>query len=360
MRGHIRHISPRALTLLVAVLLLAAVIPVAAPAGATPIDDKRAQARAIQDQIDASTQRIGALAEQYNGAVLELDRAQQEIVDAQAGIDAVRSRVESINGLVARSAASLYRRLVVGQGLDGFDASSVSELGSRRQYAKAERSRDDVLLGQLDDAKEELDRRRADAESARATAESERARLESARHDLEVATAAQQQVLGQVQGELAQLVQQEQQRRAAEALARARARFAPASRDNGNPELFPNLPPPGPAAAAAIEFARAQLGKPYVYAASGPNSYDCSGLVMAAYRSAGVSLYHYSGAQYQMLPHVSLDAMLPGDLVFWGRGGSEHVAIYVGAGRILEAGGSGHNVHIGPIWGRPVGAARPA
>ncbi len=143
-------------------------------------------------------------------------------------------------------------------------------------------------------------------------------------------------------------------------MARARARFAPASRDNGSPELFPNLPPPGPAAAAAIEFAREQLGKPYRYAAAGPDSYDCSGLVMAAYRSAGVSLYHYSGAQYQMLPHVPLDAMLPGDLVFWGRGGSEHVAIYVGAGRILEAGGTGHNVHIGPIWGHPVGAARPA
>jgi cell wall-associated NlpC family hydrolase len=50
--------------------------------------------------------------------------------------------------------------------------------------------------------------------------------------------------------------------------------------------------------------------------------------------------------------------MQPGDLLFWGLGGSEHVAIYVGAGRILEAGGTRDDVHIGPIWGQPVGAAR--
>ena len=77
---------------------------------------------------------------------------------------------------------------------------------------------------------------------------------------------------------------------------------------------------------------------------------------MAAFRSAGVSLPHYSGAQYQTLPHVPLDSVQVGDLMFWGSGGSEHVAIYVGDGKILEAGGSTHIVHIGPIWGHPVGA----
>jgi cell wall-associated NlpC family hydrolase len=80
--------------------------------------------------------------------------------------------------------------------------------------------------------------------------------------------------------------------------------------------------------------------------------------VMAAFRSAGVSLPHYSGAQYQMLPHVPLASVQVGDLMFWGSGGSEHVAIYVGDGKILEAGGSTHIVHIGPIWGHPIGAAR--
>ena len=97
-----------------------------------------------------------------------------------------------------------------------------------------------------------------------------------------------------------------------------------------------------------------------MYAAAGPDSYDCSGLVMAAYASAGVYLPHYSGAQYDSLPHISMNAMLPGDLLYWGDGGSEHVAIYLGDGRILESGGTGNDVHIGPIWGQPSGAARPA
>src|SRR4051794_20021291 len=143
MRSHMRHIGTTALTIIVTIGFgglggLATSVTVAGRAGASPIDDKRAQATVIQDQIEASTQRIGALSEQYNGAVLELDRAQQEIVDAQAGIDAVRTRVDTINGLVALSAASLYKRLVGGEGMGGFDVSSVSQLGSRRQYAKAE------------------------------------------------------------------------------------------------------------------------------------------------------------------------------------------------------------------------------
>ena len=100
------------------------------------------------------------------------------------------------------------------------------------------------------------------------------------------------------------------------------------------------------------------MGKTYVYAAAGPDHFDCSGLTMAAYRSAGVSLPHYSGAQYAALPHVPLDHVMPGDLIFWGAGASVHVAFYYGNARILESGGSGHGVQVGPIWGHPMGAAR--
>ena len=59
-----------------------------------------------------------------------------------------------------------------------------------------------------------------------------------------------------------------------------------------------------------------------------------------------------------MLPHIPISAAQPGDLLFWGVAASEHVAISVGDGRILEAGGTGNDVHIGPIWGQPMGAAR--
>jgi cell wall-associated NlpC family hydrolase len=171
-----------------------------------------------------------------------------------------------------------------------------------------------------------------------------------------------------VKGQLAQLIAQEQARRAAAAAAAARARFAANSvahstalRGSSGSDAFANipLPPPSGRAAAAIAFARAQLGKPYVYAASGPDSYDCSGLTMAAWGAAGVSLPHYSGAQYDMLPKVPLDAMQPGDLVFWGAGGSQHVGIYIGGGLMIHAPHTGDVVQIAPVFGSPVGAARP-
>jgi peptidoglycan DL-endopeptidase CwlO len=326
-------------------------------AGAAPIDDKRAQAAAIQDQIEANGEKISALAEEYNGAQLRLQQAEQAIADAQAKIEATQQEVDRVEGLVHERGASVYRRAVSGRSLEGLDLNDAQHLVTRRKYAAAQASKDQSLLRQLDTAKESLAEQKTNAEQARTDAQAERDQLDQSRRDLEAANAQQTQILQQVQGELQQLIQEEQARREAEALARARSRYG--ATGDGNPEAFPNLPPPGPAAAAAIDFARAQLGKPYRYAATGPDSYDCSGLTMTAYAAAGISLPHYSGAQYSSLPHVPLDAMLPGDLVFWGAGGSQHVGIYVGNGLMIHAPHTGDVVKIAPVYGRPVGAARP-
>ena len=293
---------------LMAVLALGIAASLLAPAvaSADPIADKQAQAAAIQDQIDANGDRISALGEQLNGAQLHLEQAQQTIADAEAKIAAAQAEMKRVRGLVAERAASVYRRAAGGRSLDEFDLSDTHHLIKRQKYAAAQANQDDSLLHQLQDAKSQLAEQRAAAEKAQADAESERAQIDSSRQAVEAANAQQQQLLGQVQGELATLVQAEQQRRAAAAAATARSKYAPRSvaSGDGNPEAFPNLPAPSSAAGAAIEFARAQLGKPYQYAATGPDSYDCSGLTMMAWRAAGVSLPHYSGAQYSSLPHV--------------------------------------------------------
>ena len=80
---------------------------------------------------------------------------------------------------------------------------------------------------------------------------------------------------------------------------------------------------------------------------------------MMAWRAAGVSLPHYSGAQYSSLPKVRLSEMQPGDLVFWGSGGGSHVGIYVGNGMMIHAPHTGDVVKVAPVYGSPVGAARP-
>src|SRR6185503_15210639 len=81
-------------------------------------------------------------------------------------------------------------------------------------------------------------------------------------------------------------------------------------------------------AGVAVKYAYAQLGKPYKWAAAGPNSFDCSGLTLAAWRAAGLSLPHNAAMQWRSMPHISRAALRPGDLVFYRSLG--HVAIYVG------------------------------
>jgi cell wall-associated NlpC family hydrolase len=350
-----RHIL---IAVIISIAGLGAVVP-ARVAGATPIDDKKAQAAAIQDQIDENGRRISALAEEYNAAQLRLDEAEQAIAEAQAHIEAARAEVDRIKHLVELRAASVYRRTLQGKSLNELDFTDARHLLTRQHYAAAQADRDASLLDQLAKAEEDLARQKDDAEQARSQAAAEQDRIRASRADLEAANAEQQRILEQVKGELERLVQEEARRRAEEEAARARARYGSSGGD-GNPEMFPNLPPPGPAAAAAIDFARAQLGKPYVYAAAGPNAFDCSGLTMAAYGAAGISMPHYSGAQYSSLPHVRLDSMLPGDLVFWGPGGSQHVGLYVGNGLMIHAPHTGDVVRIAPVYGSPIGAARPA
>ena len=112
-------------------------------------------------------------------------------------------------------------------------------------------------------------------------------------------------------------------------------------------------------AQAAVNFAMAQIGKPYKYGASGPDGYDCSGLVMAAYASAGVSIPRTSEAQQSGLTSVSLSDLQVGDLVFF-YGGS-HVGMYIGNGQVVHAPTEGDVVKISDMNSMgPTGAARVA
>ncbi|WFE50930.1 NlpC/P60 family protein [Micromonospora sp. WMMD1155] len=116
---------------------------------------------------------------------------------------------------------------------------------------------------------------------------------------------------------------------------------------------------PGGAAGVAVKFACAQIGKPYVWGAEGPNSYDCSGLMLAAWAKAGVSLPHNAAAQSRVTKDVSKGDLRPGDLVFY-YSDIHHVGMYVGEGWVVHASQAGQPVKMkkvddGPIhsYGRP-------
>ena len=112
----------------------------------------------------------------------------------------------------------------------------------------------------------------------------------------------------------------------------------------------------------AVAFAYAQLGKPYQWGATGPNSYDCSGLAQAAWAAAGVAIPRDTYEQWAALPHISSSAIQPGDLLYYD--GVGHVAIYVGNGYMIDAPQTGMDVEKIPMdtgWYAStfVGAARP-
>lgn len=109
----------------------------------------------------------------------------------------------------------------------------------------------------------------------------------------------------------------------------------------------------------AVRYALDQLGKPYLWGATGPASFDCSGLTSRAWARAGTPIPRTSQEQWARLPHVPLNALRPGDLVIYFPEAT-HVALYLGDGKVVQAPRTGDTVKISPIAANPVlGAVRP-
>lgn len=129
---------------------------------------------------------------------------------------------------------------------------------------------------------------------------------------------------------------------------------------------FSTVAPPGQAAAKAIAYAHAQLGKPYRWGALGPNAFDCSGLTFAAYRAAGITIPRVSGDQWRHEPHIPRGQGQPGDLVFFNSGPGTsttspgHVGLVIGHDKMIAAPHTGTVVQIQPYSRNTLlGFARP-
>jgi cell wall-associated NlpC family hydrolase len=152
-----------------------------------------------------------------------------------------------------------------------------------------------------------------------------------------------------------QLEQQRQQGLAAEAARRAAEAAAAAAAAAAKSAHYVVPRYDGSAAGRALAFAYGQLGKPYVWGATGPDSYDCSGLTMQAWASAGVYLPHFAAFQYQSSHPIGYDDLRPGDLLFWATDGHDsdtiyHEAIYLGGQQMIQAPRTGEDVEISSIW----------
>ncbi|MFD7417190.1 C40 family peptidase [Kitasatospora purpeofusca] len=134
---------------------------------------------------------------------------------------------------------------------------------------------------------------------------------------------------------------------------------APAASTPAPAANTPAPPAAGGRAAAIVQFAYAQLGKPYGWSRTGPSSFDCSGLTGAAYRAADVSLPRTSQEQWKVGTRIGRGDLQPGDLVFF-YPDLHHVGVYIGDGKMIHAPRTGKNIEVLPIGVMPyMGAVRP-
>ena len=325
--------------LLLAVLLGAAgvstftVAQAGASTGTQTGPNLQQQAATLEAQISANATKLDAINEQINGAQVQLQQADATIADAQARIAAARAQTDQLQALVEQRAVSIYQSASNGADTSLFSIDP-SELASSQKYTAAASDQDNALIDQLNQSRQELNSREKAAQSAKVEAEKQQAALAAAQASFQASTGSYNALLGQVKGQLVSLVAQAQAQQAAQVAGPVATRGG--SNDAGPTTFSGPLPPASGSAGRAIAYAQAQLGKPYCYAGTGPGCFDCSGLTMEAWGAAGVGMDHFSGDQYASFPHVPMNALQPGDLVFTADPG-QHVGLYVGGGEVIHA-----------------------
>ncbi|MER5179730.1 C40 family peptidase [Streptomyces sp. NPDC002896] len=165
----------------------------------------------------------------------------------------------------------------------------------------------------------------------------------------------------QAKKDLAEAKRKAEAKKKAEAEAERKAAEERASRSSARTVLAASSDVAAPASgsvASVIGFLKAQVGDAYVMGGTGPNSWDCSGLVQAAFKQAGVSLPRTSQAQSTAGTPVSLSSVQVGDILYWGGAGSAyHVGVYIGNGQYLDAANPSKGVVIQDLSGYPASGA---
>ncbi|MEV5841730.1 NlpC/P60 family protein [Streptomyces sp. NPDC051985] len=311
------------------VLSAAAAALGAVPASAAPHPDGRAEVDRLYQQAEEAT-------EAYNKADEKADALRREVNDSQDRIARQQQRINTMREALGSLAGAQYRSggidptvalLFSDDPQDYLDRASLIDRIDVRRAGQ---------LRELQGAMRELAQERA--ETAGKLAELERSRKAVASHK------------STVEKKLARA------RRILDGMPAAdRAAFEHASRGDDRADLpdLSDVAAPNGRAAAAIAAARAALGKPYVWGASGPSGFDCSGLMQWSYAHAGIHLPRTSQEQRYAGHQVPLSQAQPGDLVVY-RSDASHVAMYVGHGQVIHAPYPGAPVRYDPVGMMPV------
>ncbi|WP_219501354.1 C40 family peptidase [Nonomuraea ceibae] len=311
-----------------------------------------------QGRLDRLAVEAERLVEAYNGEVVRLRQAEQAHLEAAERQSAATTEVERARQAVAMLAAQSYGGLplpaeYLGMLNDRGDHDGYLHRAGLLRQLGGERG---LLLTRLRDAEEVAEILTTHAASVHAAQQYAAEAAERAKIAAREAVARQRRETKELRArrdELQRLVDAARTR--AELLARRRQTrigHVPLSSGSSMGDV-------------AANWALTQLGKPYLWAADGPASYDCSGLTMRAWERAGVRLDHWTGTQWTSGPHVPLDQLRRGDLLFFGYDKNDpstihHVGMYVAPGLMVHAPQTGDVVRIASMWrGDLVGATRP-
>jgi len=374
-------------------IVLATLLPAAA--GASPlapaqsVGTLRERAAAVAAELTALDERTNALDEKFNAANLELEQLAAERDANQQLVDAAVSSLSSTRGQAQRIAIEAYVGNNDNPSLPGISDDAAEE-SRRRTFLSARYGDSEQVIEGLVASQQDLADREAALKASAESVDAKVAEINDAKGSLESIIADRKALAASVNSDLEAAVKAEQERLAAEAAAKAEAdaraaaaRAVAAQRPQAvavrtpvataagvaSPTTVPaatpaapavrSLTPPPAGSPTAVQVAMDQRGDPYRWAGAGPDSFDCSGLIMFAYKAAGVSLPHSSRALRSMTRSITVDELQPGDLVF---GGSpiHHVGLYIGNGEMVHAPHSGDVVKVSGIYStsKPVSFGR--
>lgn len=320
----------------------------AIPAHAVP-QSKTEQARAVKVEIDRLDDEVSVAAERYNEASIEHARLVKQKRQAEARLRKVEKRMGVVQKHLNTRAHNMYRSGPISYVEVLLGAQSFEEFASTWDILSGLNESDAVSISELKDLRVEARKAKRVLTAKEKAAAKQAAVMLSNKRSIEGRLADRKRRLAGLEAEIAAL-------EAAERRARAAQAASVVSQPVASERSFP--PPSRAARSEVVNVARRYLGAPYRWAASGPNSFDCSGFTMFVYRQVGVSLPHSSRAQIGVGERVSRANLQPGDLVFFGSP-IHHVGIYVGGGMMIHSPHTGAVVRIDPLHRNYSGATRP-
>ncbi|MFD8672416.1 NlpC/P60 family protein [Streptomyces seoulensis] len=331
----------------------------ATPAPTTaPVPVPDAELEKVRAQLDGLYHDAAVATDAYNAAEEKTRKQSVQLARLEKRTDTARKKLAELKDQAGAAARAQYRdsgmppmaRFLLSDNPEHFADGAGTLLNGARATKK--------LIAETDRVERELKRDTDDAE----------ARWKKLERDRKDKAAAQKTIQAKIKDaeQLESRLEKKEKERLAELERQAARKAQTAWLETGvlkkqaeAAEAAPTSAEAASAGARAVAFATAQLGKPYVWGAEGPDSYDCSGLTSQAWADAGTPIPRTSQEQWKQLPHVDVTEMRPGDLVIY-FADATHVGMYVGDGKIIHAPRPGRTVTIAGAGTMPIlGVVRP-